>query len=39
MHLDHDHISGGHHDHGHSHSHSHEHTHTDIPEHNHLYKA
>lgn len=27
MHLNHDHIAGGHHDHGHSHTHSHEHTH------------
>ncbi len=30
MHLDHDHIAGGHHDHGHSHSHSHEHTHDGV---------
>ena len=30
MHLDHDHISGGHHDHGHSHSHTHEHTHDGV---------
>ena len=30
MHLDHDHISGGHHDHGHSHTHSHEHTHDGV---------
>lgn len=30
MHLDHDHIAGGHHDHGHSHTHSHEHTHDGV---------
>lgn len=30
MHLDHEHISGGHHDHGHSHTHSHEHTHNGV---------
>ena len=30
MHLDHDHISGGHHDHEHSHSHTHEHTHDGV---------
>lgn len=30
MHLDHDHISGGHHDHGHTHSHTHEHTHDGV---------
>ena len=30
MHLDHDHISGGHHDHDHSHTHSHEHTHDGV---------
>jgi len=30
MHLDHDHIAGGHHDHGHSHSHTHEHTHDGV---------
>ena len=30
MHLDHDHIAGGHHDHGHSHTHTHEHTHDGV---------
>lgn len=30
MHLDHDHISGGHHDHGHTHAHTHEHTHDGV---------
>ena len=30
MHLDHDHIAGGHHDHGHSHTHSHAHTHDGV---------
>ena len=30
MHLDHDHIAGGHHDHGHNHTHSHEHTHDGV---------
>lgn len=30
MHLDHDHIAGGHHDHTHSHTHSHEHTHDGV---------
>ena len=30
MHLDHEHIAGGHHDHGHSHTHSHEHTHDGV---------
>ena len=30
MHLDHDHIAGGHHDHGHSHTHSHQHTHDGV---------
>ncbi len=30
MHLDHDHISGGHHDHGHTHSHNHAHTHDGV---------
>lgn len=30
MHLDHDHIAGGHHDHDHSHSHTHEHTHDGV---------
>ena len=30
MHLDHEHIAGGHHDHGHSHTHSHEHTHNGV---------
>ena len=34
MHLDHDHIAGGHHDHGHSHTHSHAHTHDGV-EHTH----
>ena len=27
MHIDHDHVGGGHHDHSHSHTHTHEHTH------------
>ena len=30
MHLDHDHISGGHHHHDHSHTHTHEHTHDGV---------
>ena len=30
MHIDHEHIAGGHHDHGHSHTHSHEHTHDGV---------
>ena len=30
MHIDHDHISGGHHDHQHSHTHTHEHTHDGV---------
>lgn len=30
MHLDHDHISGGHHDHDHTHTHTHEHTHDGV---------
>ena len=30
MHLDHDHIAGGHHDHGHTHRHTHEHTHDGV---------
>ena len=30
MHLDHDHIAGGHHDHAHSHTHTHEHTHDGV---------
>ena len=30
MHIDHEHIAGGHHDHGHSHIHSHEHTHDGV---------
>ena len=30
MHLDHDHIAGGHHDHPHSHTHEHEHTHDGV---------
>ena len=30
MHLDHDHIAGGHHDHGHTHQHTHEHTHDGV---------
>ncbi len=30
MHLDHDHIAGGHHDHAHTHEHSHEHTHNGV---------
>lgn len=30
MHLDHDHISGGHHDHAHSHTHTHAHTHDGV---------
>ena len=30
MHLDHDHIAGGHHDHSHSHTHCHEHTHDGV---------
>ena len=34
MHLDHEHIAGGHHDHGHSHSHTHAHTHDGV-EHTH----
>ena len=35
MHLDHEHIAGGHHDHGHSHTHSHEHSHPHDHEHLH----
>lgn len=30
MHLDHDHIAGGHHHHEHSHTHTHEHTHNGV---------
>ena len=30
MHLDHDHIAGGHHHHDHTHSHTHEHTHDGV---------
>ena len=30
MHIDHDHVSGGHHDHAHSHTHTHEHTHDGV---------
>ena len=30
MHLDHDHVSGGHHDHSHEHTHTHEHTHDGV---------
>ena len=30
MHIDHDHISGGHHHHEHTHAHSHEHTHDGV---------
>ena len=30
MHLDHDHIAGGHHHHDHNHTHSHEHTHDGV---------
>lgn len=30
MHLDHDHICGGHHDHSHEHTHTHEHTHDGV---------
>ena len=30
MHLDHDHIAGGHHDHSHEHTHTHEHTHDGV---------
>ncbi len=30
MHLDHDHVSGGHHHHEHTHSHTHEHTHDGV---------
>ena len=30
MHIDHEHIAGGHHDHGHTHTHSHEHIHDGI---------
>ena len=30
MHIDHEHVAGGHHDHGHSHTHSHEHTHDGV---------
>ena len=30
MHLDHDHIAGGHHDHSHEHTHEHEHTHDGV---------
>ena len=30
MHLDHDHIAGGHHHHDHSHTHTHEHTHDGV---------
>ena len=30
MHLDHDHVCGGHHDHSHEHTHTHEHTHDGV---------
>ena len=30
MHIDHDHVGGGHHDHSHSHTHTHEHTHDGV---------
>ena len=30
MHIDHDHVSGGHHHHEHTHEHSHEHTHDGV---------
>ncbi len=30
MHIDHDHIAGGHHDHDHQHTHTHEHTHDGV---------
>lgn len=30
MHIDHEHIAGGHHDHGHTHTHSHEHIHDGV---------
>ena len=30
MHIDHEHIAGGHHDHGHTHTHSHEHVHDGV---------
>ena len=30
MHIDHDHIAGGHHDHSHEHTHTHEHTHDGV---------
>ena len=35
MHLDHDHIAGGHHDHEHTHEHTHEHSHPH--DHDHLH--
>ena len=35
MHIDHNHISGGHHDHDHSHAHTHEHTHSHSHDHTH----
>ena len=40
MHIDHDHVSGGHHHHEHTHSHTHAHTHdgvTHTHEHNHVH--
>ena len=30
MHIDHDHVCGGHHDHSHEHTHTHEHTHDGV---------
>ena len=41
MHIDHDHVCGGHHDHSHEHTHTHEHTHDGVThshEHSHAHE-